>query len=749
MPHHSRRLQCWRNFAILCLCFPKVSAMADRLSILVFLLAPLLAATLFAGLAGKARPLLEAWRRLPFARKLLALSCASLLAAYGGTKPPGGGLGAPPPAHLPGTGAGAGRELTEGEYRSGVALVGAVTGAVALAEMPSGAAAIRPWLLRGAADDRARLVFPAPFTFRFFSNATDRVWVEPSGRVGWGADSLAPFGAALSLPPEANAGSSRFRYAATPSNTLLLAWEDALLGRDANAPVSFQAELSPGGGFTFRYAGTNRPYAPGWRINGVESVLTNAAGGELRWAGFGDLLAGARLPGDFDGDGLSDSAELFAHGTDPRDRDTDGDGLSDGEEVAAGTDPLSPDSDGDGTNDLWQALCAGAPATGGVFRASAGVADGTAFTVATRLDAASGAAVFRAGDAVIPVPPGGETTNTLIVPAETEIPVSLAEGVPLPDGAVFTVTFTGGSGLGCVAADTPSGVSATEEGGAVVRAVRDGAPIRRGGNLLAPSFTVMPGCLCLHHWRTLTVSSPSNDVLFLDGDALSGEYTPAVPGGGVTSGVARCAYRLVCGRNGAVSFGGRGSVPYHLCLQLPVEAPEENEDPAAGTGGGHDPGTADPASGCVCWECLGGTAATAWATPADTETPREGEPPRYRNVEWSHVVLGPDAAAAMPIAVSSGSSEEPCPECGCPLESSWGGMSALWRRTHRVRVAPSRFHGPGTYALTALEPSTNFAAEAVVFRTGDTFHRRRATCAWLSARFDDAPTNNMPWILCG
>ncbi|MBR4171136.1 MAG: hypothetical protein IKR48_05745, partial [Kiritimatiellae bacterium] len=29
------------------------------------------------------------------------------------------------------------------------------------------------------------------------------------------------------------------------------------------------------------------------------------------------------------------------------------------------------------------------------------------------------------------------------------------------------------------------------------------------------------------------------------------------------------------------------------------------------------------------------------------------------------------------------------------------------------------------------------------------FYRRRATCAWLRASFDDAPTNNFPWILCG
>ncbi|MBR4171134.1 MAG: hypothetical protein IKR48_05735, partial [Kiritimatiellae bacterium] len=112
--------------------------MADRLSILVFILAPLLAATLFAGLGGGARPLLGAWRRLPFAKKALALFCAALLVAYGGTKPGGSGAGVPPPLSLPLAGgiAWTNRVLTAAEYQAGVALVGAVTGAVALAEMP-------------------------------------------------------------------------------------------------------------------------------------------------------------------------------------------------------------------------------------------------------------------------------------------------------------------------------------------------------------------------------------------------------------------------------------------------------------------------------------------------------------------------------------------------------------------------------------------------------------------------------------
>ena len=68
------------------------------------------------------------------------------------------------------------------------------------------------------------------------------------------------------------------------------------------------------------------------------------------------------LMADTDGDGLSDSSEVYTHFTDPTNPDTDGDSpddiqLTDGDEVAKGTDPLnasSPlftDGDGDGLTD--------------------------------------------------------------------------------------------------------------------------------------------------------------------------------------------------------------------------------------------------------------------------------------------------------------------------------------------------------------------------------------------------------------
>jgi hypothetical protein len=57
---------------------------------------------------------------------------------------------------------------------------------------------------------------------------------------------------------------------------------------------------------------------------------------------------------DSDGDGLTDAAETWTHGTNPGLADTDGDGLTDGAEIALGTSPLNPDTDGDGMPDGWE-----------------------------------------------------------------------------------------------------------------------------------------------------------------------------------------------------------------------------------------------------------------------------------------------------------------------------------------------------------------------------------------------------------
>jgi len=59
----------------------------------------------------------------------------------------------------------------------------------------------------------------------------------------------------------------------------------------------------------------------------------------------------ARSDIDTDGDGLSDSVEIYLYSTDPGNTDTDGDGISDFDEIQNGTNPLFADSDGDGMGD--------------------------------------------------------------------------------------------------------------------------------------------------------------------------------------------------------------------------------------------------------------------------------------------------------------------------------------------------------------------------------------------------------------
>jgi hypothetical protein len=63
---------------------------------------------------------------------------------------------------------------------------------------------------------------------------------------------------------------------------------------------------------------------------------------------------------DTDGDGLSDSDEMFVHFTDPTNSDTDGDSLNDFDEIMVHlTNALDKDSDGDGLTDYAEAVVIG------------------------------------------------------------------------------------------------------------------------------------------------------------------------------------------------------------------------------------------------------------------------------------------------------------------------------------------------------------------------------------------------------
>ena len=141
---------------------------------------------------------------------------------------------------------------------------------------PETAAVATNWLLHGASTQPLRLSFDDwvfPFGEEGYSNFT----VFACGEVMPGEVNanrfLVPFGASLGIAPVANwhllppncnsvirlfgdsviSPVSLFWSGFSPSNTLLLTWQNALLDRAATNPVSFQAELKPSGGFVFRY----------------------------------------------------------------------------------------------------------------------------------------------------------------------------------------------------------------------------------------------------------------------------------------------------------------------------------------------------------------------------------------------------------------------------------------------------------------------------------------------------------------
>src|SRR5690606_33951597 len=66
-------------------------------------------------------------------------------------------------------------------------------------------------------------------------------------------------------------------------------------------------------------------------------------------------LSARAIPGDSDGDGLTDEQEMQA-GTNPNRSDTDGDGIPDGVELRTGTNPSKRDTDSDGVPDGQEGL---------------------------------------------------------------------------------------------------------------------------------------------------------------------------------------------------------------------------------------------------------------------------------------------------------------------------------------------------------------------------------------------------------
>lgn len=341
----------------------------------------------FAESGRKARIFRELWQRfsaLPLSGKLLTIVLLAGFILYGGTKPEGRSSGVPDAGDaaleddgmtaMEGEGSPL-ASLSANQYLAGFALVRVATNTPPGFSTPSNAVIYAPWGRCGVAEDTFWL--PATnWCFTLGTNAVDGLHVSSSGAITFGRPKGSPLarempdalGIAFLAPLQGSIGiappQGRFWHAPTPSNSLLLTWQDVYFNRDTNYPISFQSELFANGDFTFRYDLSRFPtpdprlptthFVIGAQHNGGGETYafgdTNRLvnGLELHWRAFGYLDPAIA---DHDGDELSTYDELMIHGSDPRMADSDGDGIEDGDEVAAQSDALDPDEDGDGIPD--------------------------------------------------------------------------------------------------------------------------------------------------------------------------------------------------------------------------------------------------------------------------------------------------------------------------------------------------------------------------------------------------------------
>ncbi len=303
--------------------------------------------------AGRAvRRMRDAFSRLPLAAQIVVAAFVLNLIVYGSTKSPTNDppvdLSLPVDGEAPAT-------FTEEELAAGVVRTWVRTNESWRFDLPAGATVVEPWCLRGAADDWARFATPNLSGVVFAGGRLQDAVRAPR-------TVYAPLQTTLGVAPEANWGlvaatgaASRVWYGMDAAGTVAVTWQDVLLARATNMPVSLQALFGEDGRVVYRYDLSRAD--PAALANAWAGVVTNghalgvALATNVTSVGWYRIQPADLADADRDGDGLATRDEVYFFGTDPGLADTDCDGLSDFEEVVRGTSPLVPDTDGDGLVD--------------------------------------------------------------------------------------------------------------------------------------------------------------------------------------------------------------------------------------------------------------------------------------------------------------------------------------------------------------------------------------------------------------
>ena len=142
-----------------------------------------------------------------------------------------------------------------------------------------------PWLLRGGFKDVARISADG-WLFPWRDGFADGLTVFSDGEIHLALRTPyfpRPFDAPLAVVPAFNwhllpgGVSNVLWHAATPSNSLVVAWENAPVGNDVSSLTNFQAEFFADGRFDYRYQDRTVEYAPvfpfDWDGDGLENTV--------------------------------------------------------------------------------------------------------------------------------------------------------------------------------------------------------------------------------------------------------------------------------------------------------------------------------------------------------------------------------------------------------------------------------------------------------------------------------------------